>query len=954
MYEMPKRFSQISSPEVVTQTDHIPVANNNPSNPGNIPYILSLKPISSLINPYRPFLVTSIQNNSTVEQSLMKGQGTSGNPIQLDDTYYKYVETATSANYVSDEALVKIGDQKQNLPITVSGFDLILSQDIPITTDKYVNKINAGTYALSSIGQRMQGSALVSAVFDVTNATFFLYAMFNPDNLANNYTLAIFDEPLTAPNHPQLAVVTIFLGVIITNGTTITSYPTKPFTQFGPYRLSEITSATLPLIYSIGWYNDSNGNFGVTHFMEGEGAYFIIKLISGTDNKNSYDIKIRQLLNGVLSTLEQTIVINNGIGSIRWDTADNGYHSPNGYVQIDNNQFLIDSLIGNPGKQVIVNGNNNVTIVDAGNTAPTYNVGFYSDSDGNNALSTIVEGSGFYLVIKTTNVPNGTMLYVTWNGTANQTDIYGNFETQVVVYNNKAWIYTEVKEDNIYESTETLYATISRDATIIGTTSTLNIQDMSYQVQFVDYGGNPMSFVNENSEFILRIVTTNVPVGRLLNLSYSGSANSSDFIDALPTSATVQNLPQPDGSMYTHLYINTRNDHSTEGNETFTVTLTDSYNNRTASNTLIINDSSTAPITVPDPTWSIGLYNDSAGSSPATSPLTPNTTKYVVIKTTDVSDGTAFRYWMDYTGANSTLHSGITITNNRYSDSTTITDGATALQLEAQTVSNATLALSPEYSITYVNPIMTIDFADYSPISTGVEWDEDRQNLRLFLTPDLAQMAVNKATSLGKDISYFTEIRIEIPLNTIIVGRGGSFPYSTSGLSYPRIIGRPWDTTALLFDDTIFNPLISSNPIFRVYNYGILVGAGGDGSVGPGTGSAGGDAINCVNFTKPLYILNAVTGIMGGGGGAGNSSSGGGGGGAAFGSGGTVGGSSALPGLVRLGAYGLPFGSGFDGGDVGNSSPIGQSPSFRSAGGLAINGTPTSFTNSGYVYTTVT
>lgn len=692
MYEMPKRFSQISSPEVVTQTDHIPVANDSPSNPGNIPYILSLKPISSLINPYRPFLVTSIQNNSTVEQSLMKGQGTSGNPIQLDDTYYRYVETATSANYVSDEALVKIGNQKQNLPISVSGFDLILSQDIPITTDKYVNKINAGTYTLSSIGQRMQDGALVSAVFDVTNATFFLYAMFNPANLANNYTLAIFDEPLTAPNHPQLAVVTIFLGVIGTNGTTITSYPTKPFTQFGPYRLSEITNAVLPLTYTIGWYSDAAGTTAITQFNEGGNGYFVMKRTGGVDNLNTYTVKVKQLLNGVTTNATRTITLSGGVGSFNWTTTDNGTGSPNGYVEVDNNQLYIDSLIGNPGKTVTVTGNKTVTIVDADNTAPTYGYGFYSNSNGTGALFNVVEGQTFYLVVLTSNVSDGTVLDVEWSGTVNASaDFVTPLDTNLTINSNIGYITIQANEDAIAESTETLIATISRSGVTIGSTGTLDILDMSYTLGWTDQSDNAIDNVNEGVSFELKLVTVNVPTGRVMNLTYGGTATAADFQGTRPSTVAVAS-----GGV-TNVTYTALADSLTEGSETFSVDVTDSVNGRSVtSGDLTINDTSITP----NPTWSIGLYNDSAGNSPATSPLTPNTTKYVVIKTTDVADGTACRYWMGYTGADSTLHSGITITGNMYSVIQTITDGATALQLEVQTAGGTTLATSSTYSIT--------------------------------------------------------------------------------------------------------------------------------------------------------------------------------------------------------------------------------------------------------------
>lgn len=77
---------------------------------------------------------------------------------------------------------------------------------------------------------------------------------------------------------------------------------------------------------------------------------------------------------------------------------------------------------------------------------PTYNLLFTSDSAGNNVQSSVNEGGTTYLVIRTTNVDNGTVINVTLTG-IDTVDIGGgvlsfnltvnnNFASQVITFNN--------------------------------------------------------------------------------------------------------------------------------------------------------------------------------------------------------------------------------------------------------------------------------------------------------------------------------------------------------------------------------------------------------------------------------------------------------------------------------------------------------------------------------------
>lgn len=88
--------------------------------------------------------------------------------------------------------------------------------------------------------------------------------------------------------------------------------------------------------------------------------------------------------------------------------------------------------------------------------APTYTVGWYSNSAGTTPINTINEGSTAWLIVRTTNVPDGTALSIRPDMRVSQDDFTDNaLNREAVIQNNIARVSYPIKADNMTEGDET-------------------------------------------------------------------------------------------------------------------------------------------------------------------------------------------------------------------------------------------------------------------------------------------------------------------------------------------------------------------------------------------------------------------------------------------------------------------------------------------------------------------
>ena len=124
-----------------------------------------------------------------------------------------------------------------------------------------------------------------------------------------------------------------------------------------------------------------------------------------------------------------------------------------------------------------------VTINDTSGTA-AYDVGWYSDANGVNVISSTNEGTTTYLVIKTTNVANGTVFNYTISGSGvTSDDIGGALSGNITINNNIGSVTYTTKADRLTEGDESLTVTIKHGTTTVGTAN-LTINDTSVSTTY--------------------------------------------------------------------------------------------------------------------------------------------------------------------------------------------------------------------------------------------------------------------------------------------------------------------------------------------------------------------------------------------------------------------------------------------------------------------------------------
>ena len=207
-------------------------------------------------------------------------------------------------------------------------------------------------------------------------------------------------------------------------------------------------------------------------------------------------------------------------------------------------------------------------------TGPWFTIGFYKDQYGLSGTSTIVEGETGFVVVKTTNVPDGTVLNMIYEGNVDNSDLTISLPTNVTVYDNIAAIQVSPRLDKISDSNKYLRVGISVDNVIIpSVATTLYIRDTSRTATAITYWTNtpnsiiPVISSQEGSIGYLIIETTNIPTTVNASLTWSGSTLVSDFTNSLPTTVLI------DSSGRTIVPINFKADNLTEGLEVLDVTV---------------------------------------------------------------------------------------------------------------------------------------------------------------------------------------------------------------------------------------------------------------------------------------------------------------------------------------------------------------------------------------------
>ena len=177
-------------------------------------------------------------------------------------------------------------------------------------------------------------------------------------------------------------------------------------------------------------------------------------------------------------------------------------------------------------------GTVSLTIKDTSKNS-TYKLRFSTDALGNGTITNADEGKVVYGIIETTDVDNGTILYVdtTIGGqvaTVANGDVTVNVPTTVTVNNNFAAVKVSLNNDLMDEGAETLYMAVRKDASTTVVSGTMIVNDTSraptYSARLLqgninaapDSNSSAATTLVANMTYGMLIQTTNVPDGTVL------------------------------------------------------------------------------------------------------------------------------------------------------------------------------------------------------------------------------------------------------------------------------------------------------------------------------------------------------------------------------------------------------------------------------------------------------
>lgn len=217
-----------------------------------------------------------------------------------------------------------------------------------------------------------------------------------------------------------------------------------------------------------------------------------------------------------------------------------------------------------------------LTIVDTSRT-PSYDLYYSNDAAGSEPITRVNEGDSFYLNIIGNNVPNGTLVGLTYGGTANIYDLDGRYDN-LTINNGKASGRMTARADFETEGDETLIVNAFVNGRLVKA-GTLIINDTSASantsIKFSSNstGSNLITQANEGDTFYLVIsALANLPDGTVVDIRYEGTASDADFVMPRARSATILN--QRAVVEYT-----TRNDFLNENDEVMRVRIINTANN---------------------------------------------------------------------------------------------------------------------------------------------------------------------------------------------------------------------------------------------------------------------------------------------------------------------------------------------------------------------------------------
>jgi len=529
----------------------------------------------------------------------------------------------------------------------------------------------------------------------------------------------------------------------------------------------------------------------------------------------------------LITTVQTTYVSENT--TLYWSLSGTG---------ITSGDFSAGSLIGQVS--IAANGNAvfNHTLANDLSTegTETINIKLFTDASRNTQVATanvsindtskgatysiapdelsINEGETVRYTLTTTNVQDGTVLYTDLTGISANDLSSGQLQSSWSVFNNTFFADYTLAEDSTTEGNEVITFKVYTDSARtneVASNSSLTVVDTSVDASpSYSLSCTPTGSINEGSNIVATVATTNVTTGTVLYWEISGAnITGADFTTSLTGSSSVN-------SSGNAVWTNTlANDVTTEGDETFNLKVyTDSgRTNQVASTwTQVIKDTS------------LGI---TYGIAAAKTSYNEGETMYAAVSTTNATVGSTL-YWKidpisntlnasDFSGGlegSGNLDSNGQFTFTRVISNDTTTEGNETFAIKLYTDSSRSNLVATSPTVTIVDTSLDAPTYTVTPSSTTLDEGDN-------FTITVTTTNVSAGTTLYWKINEETGTISAADFNGgILDGSGnvnsqGAFLFGKSLVNDLTTEGEE-KFTVKLYTDATFNLLVATSPLITI------------------------------------------------------------------------------------------------------------------------------------------
>lgn len=588
--------------------------------------------------------------------------GFAGAPDFVTQLPSKYVVNASGIHYfpitVKEDYLTEGSET-----FTVSLGTSALAGDIKVVGSISINDTSKTKVYVSSWSASSTGTGTISSINEGETAYLVISTQNAPQGTVLNLTYSgINSEDLidaiptniTVYNNLVILPIVIRADSVTEGNETLTVNILENGSVVSTAALAINDTSKTPT-YSLRYSTNSIGSDTITNANEGDTVYAIIET-TNIPNDTVLETSYSGLqTNDFLEAPSKLATVNGNLAAVKF------------VIKADFSTESVETLTMNILHSSVLKATKSLIVADT-SISISGSITFSSTTNVAGAINEVNEDETVvYVIYKTTDTPNGSVLGISFEGVENG-DLIATFPTTVTINNNLATLNFKVTKDWTTEGDQYLIAkmllpngSVVQNTLAIRDTSKTPVIDKLYYSTATD-GTVPVTSIGESKKVHLYMETTNVPNGTVMNIGWSGTSTDDDYSVARPTTVTINN-----GKGY--VTIDTKPDYINEVTETCIATVTLPGVNGTKSATINILDTHKVQ------TIAVSFNTLPDGTGSTVSSVNEGSTVYAVITGTNLVDNEEVTLtWTGNTGDISTaMPAKLAIVGNKGSITVTAT-----------------------------------------------------------------------------------------------------------------------------------------------------------------------------------------------------------------------------------------------------------------------------------------